>query len=214
MKLAKAGVLFKMAIKNKLWKLNSCVCLLSTVFVFWTKILSVGMHFIVCQWHKWRFKVNLSSILTVFIWTLHWMRCRSSDYHPCQAAVGTYSLVWSPRVRRCLFVSSPWSRRAQGLVSTQKTASIWWCCCGCSLKFICREWSKEKAFRQIALWISALHLLLFLACGTHVVCHEWNAAERRVKGEKIWKRQEDPDMNLTHPQNAYINWSFAVWGKS
>lgn len=128
---------------------------------------------------------------------------------------GTYSLVWSPRVRRCLFVSSPWSRRAQGLVvSTQKTASIWWCCCGCSLKFVCREWSKEKAFRQIALWISALHLLLFLACGTHVVCHEWNAAERRVKGEKIWKRQEDPDMNLTHPQNAYINWSFAVWGKS
>lgn len=99
-------------------------------------------------------------------------------------------------------------------MSTQKTASIWWCCCGCSLKFICREWSKEKAFRQIALWISALHLLLFLACGTHVVCHEWNAAERRVKGEKIWKRQEDPDMNLTHPQNAYINWSFAVWGKS
>lgn len=118
------------------------------------------------------------------------MRCSSSEYQPCWAGEGNYLPSLEPlgQVMPVCFQPMETASTRTCCQHTENSFHLM-CCCGCSLKFICREGSKEKAFRQIALWISALHLLLFLVCGTRVVCREWNAAERRVKGEKIWKRQ-------------------------
>lgn len=128
------------------------------------------------------------------------------------------SLIWSYRFRQCRFVSSMWRWWAQWLVaSAQKTASVWWCCCGCSLEFIYRERYKEKALRQIALWISALNLL-FLVCAVPVGCHDWNAAEMGVKDGEIWKDERQRILIFTSvsptcplpPKNTYINWRMPV----
>lgn len=149
------------------------------------------MNFILCQWLKWRrFKVNFeecldgvylnSALCEVQLLRIPALPGWCGELSPWFGASGSGDASLFPAhgdsEHRDLLPAHRKQLPSDGAVVVAHWNSF------------AGEWSKEKAFRQIALWISALHLL-FLVCGTHVVCHEWNAAERRVKGEKIWERQ-------------------------
>lgn len=178
--------------------------------MFRTKVLSVSMNFIVCQWLRWRFKVNFGQrldgvYLNSALYEVQLLRAPTwpgwwGEWTPQFGASGSGGASLSP---------ARGDGEHRGLVgSAQKTASIWWCCCGCSLKFLCRGMIQGESFQANSIMNQCITSSSFLSLW-HACCFSWvKCCWKQSEGREDLKerRQEDPDMNLSHPQNACINW--------
>lgn len=144
------------------------------------------------------------------------MRCSSSEYQPCQADVGNPIPGLEPQGQVVPVCFQPMETASTGTCCQHRENSLhlmvllWWLT-EIHLEGVIRGESFQANSIMNQCITSSSFLSLWYACCLSWVKCCWEEGEGREDLKEA--RQEDPDMNLSHPQNACINWSLPVQGK-